>query len=92
LAHCIDNLSKNIFDEQDQPYLKEIARVALNQSKTAKILSHIGVYILPVTSHPLILGSDYLMKNNVVLDFSKMTCNLNSANVQTQRCSNRFCH
>jgi hypothetical protein len=25
------------------------------------------------------------MKNNVVLDFSKMTCNLNSANVQTQR-------
>ena len=29
--------------------------------------------------------SDYLMKNNVVLDFSKMTCNLNSANVQTQR-------
>jgi hypothetical protein len=32
-----------IFDEQDEPYLKEIARVALNQSKTAKILSHIGV-------------------------------------------------
>jgi tRNA A37 threonylcarbamoyladenosine modification protein TsaB len=37
LAHCIDNLSKNIFDEQDEPYLKEIARVALNQSKTAKM-------------------------------------------------------
>ena len=25
------------------------------------------------------------MKNNVVLDFSKMTCNLNSAKVQMQR-------
>jgi hypothetical protein len=33
----------------------------------------IDVYILPVTSHPLILGSDYLMKNNVVLDFSMVS-------------------
>lgn len=45
----------------------------------------IDVYILPVTSHPLILGTDYLKKNKVLLDFGKMSCNLNSTNVQTHR-------
>ncbi len=59
LAHCIDNLSKNIFDEQDQPYLKEIARVALNQSKTAKILSHIGVENSPEAAYKLLLKIQY---------------------------------
>ncbi|CAC9491237.1 RNase R-related protein [uncultured Gammaproteobacteria bacterium] len=59
LAHCIDNLSKNIFDEQDEPYLKEIARVALNQSKTAKILSHIGVENSPEAAYKLLLKIQY---------------------------------
>ena len=59
LAHCIENLSKNIFDEQDQPYLKEIARVALNQSKTAKILSHIGVENSPEAAYKLLLKIQY---------------------------------
>jgi exoribonuclease-2 len=59
LAHCIDNLSKNIFDEQDQSYLKEIARVALNQSKTAKILSHIGVENSPEAAYKLLLKIQY---------------------------------
>jgi dUTPase len=45
----------------------------------------IDVYILPVTSHSLIFGTDYLMKNNIVLDCSKISCNLKSANLQTQR-------
>ena len=43
----------------------------------------IDVYILLFTSHPLILRTVYLMKNNIVLDFSKISCNLNSANVPT---------
>ena len=43
LQHCIDNLNKNTFDEQDIPYLQEVAKVALNQSKHAKILDHVGV-------------------------------------------------
>ena len=59
LAHCIDNLSKNIFDEQDEPYLKEIARVALNQSKTAKILSHIGMENSPEAAYKLLLKIQY---------------------------------
>lgn len=43
LRHCIDNLANNTFDEQDMPYLEEAAKVALNQSKHAKILDHVGV-------------------------------------------------
>ncbi|CAC9449079.1 RNase R-related protein [uncultured Gammaproteobacteria bacterium] len=59
LAHCVDNLAKNTFDEQDEPYLKEIARVALNQSKTAKILSHIGVENSPDSAYQLLLKIKY---------------------------------
>ncbi|CAC9984588.1 RNase R-related protein [uncultured Gammaproteobacteria bacterium] len=59
LAHCVDNLAKNTFDEQDEPYLKEIARVALNQSKTAKILSHIGVENSPESAYKLLLKIQY---------------------------------
>ena len=59
LAHCVDNLSKHTFDEQDEPYLKEISRVALNQSKTAKILSHIGVENSPDAAYQLLLKINY---------------------------------
>lgn len=59
LAHCIDNLSKNIFDDRDEPYLKEIARVALNQSKTAKVLSRIGVENSPEAAYKLLLKIKY---------------------------------
>ncbi|AYQ56062.1 Exoribonuclease R [Bathymodiolus thermophilus thioautotrophic gill symbiont] len=59
LAHCVDNIAKNTFDEQDEPYLKEIARVALNQSKTAKILSHIGVENSPESAYQLLLKIQY---------------------------------
>lgn len=59
LAHCVDNLAKYTFDEQDEPYLKEISRVALNQSKTAKILSHIGVENSPDAAYQLLLKINY---------------------------------
>ncbi|WXU00357.1 MAG: Ribonuclease R [Catillopecten margaritatus gill symbiont] len=59
LAHCVENLSNNTFDEQDEPYLKEISRVALNQSKTAKILSHIGVENTPDAAYQLLLKINY---------------------------------
>lgn len=59
LARSVDNLSKNIFDEQDEPYLKEIARVALNQSKTVKILSHIGIENSPEAAYQFLLKIKY---------------------------------
>ncbi len=59
LARCIDNLSKNIFDKQDEPYLKEIARVALNQSKGAKILNRIGIENSSEAAYKLLLKIKY---------------------------------
>lgn len=41
----------------------------------------IEVYILPMTSHPLILGTEYLKSQNVVLDFSNFTYNFKTAKV-----------
>lgn len=37
----------------------------------------------PVTSHSLILGTDYLMSNGVILDFAKMNLMMNNANVKS---------
>jgi hypothetical protein len=33
------------------------------------------MYILPTSSHPLILGTEYLTANKIVLDFSDFSCN-----------------
>ena len=46
---------------------------------------NIDVYILPNTSHPLILGTEYLHSNNIVLDFSNFSYNIKSARVQTHK-------
>ncbi|BAS68281.1 ribonuclease catalytic domain-containing protein [Bathymodiolus septemdierum thioautotrophic gill symbiont] len=59
LTHCVENLSNNTFNEADEPYLKEIARVALNQSKTAKILAQVGVENTPDAAYQLLLKIKY---------------------------------
>ena len=59
LAHCVDNIANNTFDEQDLPYIKEIEKVALNQSKHAKILAHIGVENTPEAAYKLLLKLKY---------------------------------
>jgi hypothetical protein len=41
----------------------------------------IDVYILPFTSHPLILGTRFLKDNKIVLDFSDNTFNVKSARI-----------
>ena len=45
----------------------------------------IQVYILTQTSHPLILGTNYLLTNNIVLNFSKMQINYKNFGVKSQR-------
>ena len=45
----------------------------------------IDVYILPFTSHPLILGTRFLKDNNIVLDFSNNTFNVKSSRVQSHK-------
>ncbi|RUA06054.1 MAG: ribonuclease II [Gammaproteobacteria bacterium] len=59
LTRCVENLSNNTFNEADEPYLKEIARVALNQSKTAKILGQVGVENTPDAAYQLLLKIKY---------------------------------
>ena len=43
----------------------------------------IFVYILESTSNPLILGTQYLKENNIVLDFSCLSVGSNEANVRS---------
>ena len=45
----------------------------------------VEVYILRNTSHPLILGTNYLRENNIVLDFSNFSSDAKSVSVQTQK-------
>ncbi|QKQ24409.1 RNB domain-containing ribonuclease [Candidatus Ruthia endofausta] len=59
LKHCVDNLSNNTFDKQDLSYIEEIEKVALNQSKHAKILANIGIENTPESAHKLLLRLDY---------------------------------
>ena len=59
LQHCIDNLNKNTFDEQDIPFLQEVAKVALNQSKHAKILDHVGVENNEEAAYKFLLKINY---------------------------------
>ncbi len=59
LKHCVDHIANNIFDEQDLPYIEEIEKVALNQSKHAKILVNIGVENTPESAYKLLLRLNY---------------------------------
>ncbi|VDI47202.1 Hypothetical predicted protein [Mytilus galloprovincialis] len=43
----------------------------------------IETYIIPKTSHPLILGTEYLRENKIVLDFSDFSCNQKTVPVKT---------
>lgn len=59
LQHCIDNLNNNTFDEQDTPFLKEVEKVAFNQSKYAKILDHVGVEHTEEAAYKFLLKIKY---------------------------------
>ncbi len=60
LKNCIEHINNNAVDEGDTPYLKDIEKVALNQSKHAKILDAIGVENSPEAAYKLLLKLQYL--------------------------------
>ncbi len=60
LKNCIDNINNNTYDEQDLVHIKEIEKVALNQSKHAKVLTHLGVDNTPEAAYKLLLRLKYL--------------------------------
>ena len=59
LAHCIENIGNNTFDDQDLTYIQSIEKVALNQSKHAKILTHLGIENSPESAYKLLLKLGY---------------------------------
>jgi len=55
LQRCVDNLQNNIVDERDSFWLKEIEKVALNQSKHTKVLNALSIDNTPESAHRLLL-------------------------------------
>jgi len=59
LQRCVDNLQNNIVDERDSFWLREIERIALNQSKHTKVLSALSIDNTPERAHELLLKIKY---------------------------------
>jgi len=59
LQRCVDNLQNNIADECDSSWLKEIEKVALNQSKHTKVLNALSIDSTPESAHRLLLKIKY---------------------------------
>ena len=55
LQRCVDNLQNNIVDERDFFWLREIEKVAFNQSKHTKVLSALSIDNTPERAHELLL-------------------------------------
>ena len=55
LQRCVDNLQNNIVDERDFFWLREIEKVALNQSKHTKVLNALSIDNTPERAHELLL-------------------------------------
>jgi len=55
LQQCVDNLQNNKADERDSFWLREIEKVALNQSKHTKVLSALSIENTPEKAHELLL-------------------------------------
>ncbi|CAC5358750.1 unnamed protein product [Mytilus coruscus] len=83
LFDSVSDKQKLSFEQLDCFEIRLANNDTIKVTGTAKIKLYIetreeidiDVYILPVTSHPFILGTDYLMKNDVVLDSRK--CHVN---------------
>jgi len=59
LQQCVDNLQNNKVDERDSFWLREIEKVALNQSKHTKVLSALAIDNTPERAHELLLKTKY---------------------------------
>ncbi len=87
LQRCVDNLQNNIVDKHDFFWLKEIEKVALNQSKHTKVLSALSIDNTPERAHELLLKIKHWSElinpyperhkiypnKELILDFKKVT-------------------
>jgi len=60
LESCIENINNNTFTKEDVPHIKEIEKVALNQSKHSKVLSALKIENTPESAYKLLLKLKYL--------------------------------
>ena len=60
LQHCIKSIENNTYEQQDLPHIKELEKVALNQSKHAKIIAALKLENTPEVAHKLLLKIQYL--------------------------------
>ena len=60
LQHCIKSIENNTYAQQDLPHIKELEKVALNQSKHAKIIAALKLENTPEVAHKLLLKIQYL--------------------------------
>ena len=61
LERCVKNLKNNIFKDDDIFWIKEIEKVALNQSKHTKVLSALSIDNMPESAHQLLLENKVLV-------------------------------
>jgi len=59
LKRCVDNLQNNKVHESDSFWLREIEKVALNQSKHAKVLDALSIDNTPESAHRFLLKIKY---------------------------------
>lgn len=59
-----------------------IAKIQVTINQNQEVME---TYILTSTSHPLIIGTEYLREHNIVLDFSSFSCNQKSVPVKTKK-------
>ena len=64
LEQCVENLKKNIFNDDDLAWIKEIEQVALNQSKHTKVLNALLIENTPENAHQLLLKIKYWSELN----------------------------
>ncbi|MDC0239958.1 RNB domain-containing ribonuclease [Candidatus Thioglobus sp.] len=55
LQRCVDNIQNSKVDKRDSFWLREIEKVALNQSKHTKVLSALSIDNTPESAHRLLL-------------------------------------
>ena len=80
LFNCLSNNCKSgIFPFDEEIVLADGSHINIIGTATVKIrvdnrLSNIKVYLLPKTSHPMILGMDYLRSRQIEVTFKDIPC------------------
>ena len=92
LYDSISDSLKLSFEQLNEPEIRLANNDTIRISGVTRINSFVNeqeeileLFILPVTSHPLILGTEYLKNHNIVLDFTDFTYNERKIQIQSNK-------